>query len=119
MTEVSLIHDVHVCDLRVPLALLLPTNSGALTLFASAFVVPTVASCIDLVVHCTRRPSGQRQVTEILALGRRVENGIIESSTLFRMSGGSLQAVATSGMPAADKFERAGYNVAELLEQAA
>lgn len=82
---------------------------------SSAFVVPTVASCIDLVVHCSRHPGGRRQVTEILSLGRRVENGIIESSMVFDMRGGTLEAQANS-MPAAEKFARSGFDVAALLE---
>ena len=83
---------------------------------SSAFVVPTVASCIDLVVHCSRHANGRRQVTEILSLGRRVENGIIESSMVFTMSDGQLLPKANS-MPAAEKFARSGYDVAALLEQ--
>lgn len=82
---------------------------------SSAFVVPTVASCIDLVVHCARHASGRREVTEILSLGRRVENGIIESSMVFALSDGQLQPKANS-MPAAEKFARSGYDVAALLE---
>ncbi len=83
---------------------------------SSAFVVPTVASCIDLVVHCSRHANGRRQVTEILSLGRRVENGIIESSMVFAMSDGQLLPKANS-MPAAEKFARSGFDVAALLEQ--
>jgi pilus assembly protein CpaF len=82
---------------------------------SSAFVVPTVASCIDLVVHCSRLANGRRQVTEILSLGRRVENGIIESSMIFSMIGGMLEPTANS-MPAEEKFARAGYEVAALLD---
>lgn len=82
---------------------------------SSAFVVPTVASCIDLVVHCSRHANGRRQVTEILSLGRRVENGIIESSMVFTTSDGQLLPKANS-MPAAEKFARSGYDVAALLE---
>ncbi len=82
---------------------------------SSAFVVPTVASCIDLVVHCSRQSSGRRQVTEILSLGRRVENGIIESSMVFAMADGQLHPKANS-MPAAEKFAAAGFDVAALLE---
>ncbi|CAI3801036.1 CpaF family protein [Pseudarthrobacter sp. MM222] len=82
---------------------------------SSAFVVPTVASCIDLVVHCSRHANGRRQVTEILALGRRVENGIIESSMVFAMANGQLQPKANS-MPAVEKFAGSGYDVAALLE---
>ena len=83
---------------------------------SSTFVVPTVASCIDLVVHCARTPAGRREVTEILALGRRVEGGIIESSPVFTRRDGLL-SVSASSMPAADKFARAGINVAALLEE--
>jgi pilus assembly protein CpaF len=81
---------------------------------SSAFVVPTVASSIDLVVHCSRLSNGRRQVTEILALGRRVENGIIESSQVFGLQDGVLRARANS-MPAVEKFSRAGYDVSALL----
>jgi pilus assembly protein CpaF len=82
---------------------------------SSAFVVPTVASCIDLVVHCSRRADGRREVTEILSLGRRVENGVIESSPVFAMVDGQLQPRANS-MPAQEKFSRAGFDVAALLD---
>ncbi|MET3933368.1 ATPase, T2SS/T4P/T4SS family [Arthrobacter sp. OAP107] len=82
---------------------------------SSAFVVPTVASCIDLVVHCSRLANGRRQVTEILSLGRRVENGIIESSMIFSIIGGLLEPTANT-MPAEEKFARAGYEVAALLD---
>lgn len=82
---------------------------------SSAFVVPTVASCIDLVVHCARQAGGRREVTEILSLGRRVENGIIESSMVFALADGQLRPKANS-MPSAEKFARSGYDVAALLE---
>ncbi|AUI49452.1 CpaF family protein [Arthrobacter crystallopoietes] len=81
---------------------------------SSAFVLPTVASCIDLVVHCTRSASGLRQVAEIVSLGRRVENGIIETSTLFSRQNGDLLA-SSSASPGDEKFARAGYNVMQLL----
>jgi pilus assembly protein CpaF len=82
---------------------------------SSAFVVPTVASCIDLVVHCSRHADGRRQVTQVLSLGRRVENGIIESSLVFALENGVLQPRANA-MPAAEKFSKAGYDVAALLD---
>ncbi|MGN6441290.1 MAG: CpaF family protein [Arthrobacter sp.] len=82
---------------------------------SSAFVVPTVASCIDLVVHCSRHTDGRRQVTQVLSLGRRVENGVIESSLVFALENGVLQPRANA-MPAAEKFSKAGYDVAALLD---
>ena len=80
----------------------------------AAFVVPTVAACIDLVVHCVRSPNGKRSIGQILALGSRVENGIIESGLVFSTIGGQLTASETA-MPAPDKFAAAGYNVASLM----
>lgn len=49
----------------------------------SAFVVPTVASCVDLVVHCELDASGHRRVREILAPSGRCEGGVIEASVVF------------------------------------
>ncbi|MFZ3454013.1 CpaF family protein [Arthrobacter sp. 7Tela_A1] len=94
----------------------LPLLAGAN--ISSAFVVPTVASCIDLVIHCVRTPSGRREVSEILALGRRVENGIIESSLVFQREDGRL-VPSPSSLPSPEKFLRAGMNLTELLEPAA
>ena len=73
-----------------------------------------MAACIDLVVHCVRAPNGRRSVGQILALGRRVENGIIESSLVFDTVNGRLEASDTA-MPAPEKFAAAGYNVAALM----
>ncbi|MBG6083690.1 CpaF family protein [Zhihengliuella flava] len=79
------------------------------------FVVPTVASSIDLVVHCERTAQGHRQVAEIIKLGHRVENGIIESSTVFSRTNGELTA-----NPQADfhheKLVRAGVDISALAE---
>ncbi len=80
---------------------------------SAAFVVPTVAACIDLVVHCRRDATGRRFVGQIMALGRRVENGAIETSILFDQSDGTLRL-----QPAADlahqKLIDAGIDIAEL-----
>ena len=82
---------------------------------SSAFVVPTVASCIDLVVHCCRHANGTAGSDGNPVPGRRVENGIIESSPVFAMVGRRSAARANS-MPQAEKFARAGYDVAALLD---
>ena len=81
---------------------------------SSSFVVPTVASCFDVVVHCDRNLRGKRQVQEILAVGNRVENGVIETSTLFRREDDQLVCVA-SEVPSPEKFLRAGYAPEALL----
>jgi pilus assembly protein CpaF len=81
---------------------------------SAAFVVPTVAACIDLVVHCVRLPNGKRRVGQILSLGRRVENGVIESGMAFDTVDGRL-APSSSAMPSPEKFATAGYSVAALM----
>lgn len=81
---------------------------------SSGFVVPTVASCFDLVVHCARDLKGRRRVEEIVAVGNRVENGIIETSTLFTQREGRLVCVG-SETPSQDKFRRAGFSPETLL----
>jgi pilus assembly protein CpaF len=94
----------------------LPLLAGAN--ISSSFVVPTVAACIDLVVHCSRHASGRRQVTEILAVGQRVEDGIIETSSVFALDADGALRARPTGMPATEKFERAGIDVLQLLEAA-
>ena len=90
---------------------------------SSAFVVPTVASCIDLVVHCSRHANGRRQVTEILSLGRRVENGIIESSMIFstdrRPAAAEGQLDAGGGEIRQSRLRRRGTPGAALMAAAA
>ncbi|MFW0119995.1 CpaF family protein [Rothia sp. P5764] len=81
---------------------------------SSSFVVPTVASCFDLVVHCTRDLHGKRQVREIIAIGNRVENGVIETTTLFKRDGDRLICVA-SEVPSPEKFHYAGFVPDQLL----
>ena len=82
---------------------------------SSDFVVPTVASAIDLVVHLDLDRSGRRTVREVAALSGRVENGIIELSDVFhRDPAGNL--VRGVGAPdAAERFNRAGHDLTALL----
>ncbi|MBW3648873.1 MAG: Flp pilus assembly complex ATPase component TadA, partial [Actinobacteria bacterium] len=47
------------------------------------FVVPTVASCIDIVVHTAKDGTGQRRVREIVAVPGRVEGDVVEVADLF------------------------------------
>lgn len=80
----------------------------------SAFVVPTVAATIDLVVFISRDAAGRRRLTEISAVPGRCEDGVIEVETIFRTVAGEL--VRADGFPPhAERFERAGYDVAALL----
>ncbi|EWS80822.1 pilus assembly protein CpaF [Brachybacterium phenoliresistens] len=81
---------------------------------SSRFVVPTVASCIDLVVHLDIRPDGRRCVREIAGLPGRVENDVIEISDIFHLR--EDQLVRGDGFPPhAERFARAGADLSRLL----
>lgn len=82
------------------------------------FVTPTVASCFDLVVHCSRRADGHRHVTEILSVGTRVENDIIEAAPVFHMVNGQLSLNAT-GLMEHPKFINADTDIRRIVEDAA
>ena len=79
----------------------------------AGFIVPTVASCIDLVVHCELR-RGRRRVVEILAPTGSASAGIVEASPIFQLVGERL--TATGGHPARTaKFIAAGLDPAIVL----
>jgi pilus assembly protein CpaF len=79
-----------------------------------AFVVPTVAACVDLVVHITTLADGSRRVTEVVGVPGRVEGDVVETSQVYVTRAGDL--VRADGYPPhADRFERAGYDLAALL----
>ncbi len=82
---------------------------------SSRFVVPTVASSIDLVVQVALERDGTRRVREVIALPGRVEGDVVETAELFCTRAGQL--VRGDGFPPhADRFDRAGYDAASLLE---
>lgn len=58
----------------------------------SSFVLPTVASSIDIVVHAQLERSGHRRVVEIVAPTGEVSGGVIEATRLFELRGGQLHA---------------------------
>ncbi|MGB3828552.1 MAG: ATPase, T2SS/T4P/T4SS family [Ornithinimicrobium sp.] len=81
---------------------------------SSSFVVPTVASSIDIVIHVALQADGHRRVQEIVALPGRAEAEVIEVADLFTRQRGDL--VRGQGYPPREeRFERAGYDLAELL----
>ncbi|MBK0332213.1 CpaF family protein [Brachybacterium sp. MASK1Z-5] len=82
---------------------------------SSRFVVPTVASCIDLVVHLDILPGGQRQVREIAALPGRTEEGVVEIADIFHRSGDGRLERGEGYPPHAERFERAGLDLGRLL----
>ena len=81
---------------------------------SAAFVVPTVASSVDLVVHLATEADGRRGVREIVGVSGRVEADVIESTQIFNRSGGVLRR-ADGFPPHEDRYERAGYDLRELL----
>ncbi len=63
----------------------------------ASFVVPTIASTIDLVVHLEMTAHGKRRVAEIIAPTGAVHAGVVEAVALFDRSSGEL---AATGAPA-------------------
>ncbi|GAB3593303.1 ATPase, T2SS/T4P/T4SS family [Angustibacter peucedani] len=90
------------------LPLLAGPNVGA------RFVVPTVASSVDLVVHVALESDGRRRVREVVAVPGRVEGDVVETADVFTTCDGVL--VRAEGFPPhLDRFSRAGIDVAALL----
>lgn len=90
----------------------LPLLAGAN--ISADFVVPTVAGCVDLVLHLETTAAGRRRVNEVAALSGRVEQGVIELSPLFVTVGSDL--VRADGYPPHEhRFTRAGYDLGALL----
>lgn len=105
---------VHASSARQALTKLctLPLLAGAN--ITSDFVVPTVATSVDLVVHTAIDQRGRRAVQEVAAVTGRVENGLIETETVFRRADGSLRR--GHGRPArVEAFARAGLDLDEVL----
>jgi pilus assembly protein CpaF len=81
---------------------------------SAAFVVPTVATSVDVVVHLGLDGGGQRRVREILGVTGRVEGEVIETTELFAVRDGRL-ARGEGFPPRPERFEAAGIDPAELL----
>ena len=80
----------------------------------AAFVVPTVAAAVDLVVHLEVDAAGRRRTREIVAVPGRVENGVVETADLFRSEEGRL--VRGPGFPPhPERYAAIGVDVADLL----
>lgn len=81
---------------------------------SARFVVPTVASSVDLVVHLGIDEHGVRRVNEIVSVPGRVENDIIETEPLFERSDGELRRAA--GTPTrVERFARISIDVHQIL----
>ena len=84
----------------------------------TSFVVPTVASSVDIVVHTASDGRGQRRIREIVAVPGTVEGSfdspVIAATDVFRLREGRL--VRADGWPPhLDRFERAGIDIRALL----
>jgi pilus assembly protein CpaF len=79
-----------------------------------AFVVPTVAHSVDIVVHIARDSSGRRLVREIVGIPGRVEGDVVEVADLFVTRDKRL--VRADGWPPhPERFVAAGIDLARLL----
>ena len=105
------IHANHARDALTKLSML-PLLAGRN--IDAAFVVPTVASAIDVVVHAELERSGRRRVVEIAAPTGRVVEGTPDATTLFSLEAGTLTASGELPERGA-KFLRAGIDPAVIL----
>jgi pilus assembly protein CpaF len=90
----------------------LPLLAGAN--IGSRFVVPTVAACVDLVVHLALAPDGTRRVEEVVAVPGRVEAEVIEAEPIFASPHGELVRVG-GRPPHPERFARVGIDLASVL----
>ncbi len=80
----------------------------------SRFVVPTVAGSVDIVVHIATDRDGTRRVREVVGVPGRVEGDVVELEPIFVRQ--ATQLVRADGYPPhADRFDDAGYDLADLL----
>lgn len=98
--------------LHTPFAMLAGDNISA------RFVVPTVASSVDLVVHLGLGADGVRRVNEVVAVPGRVEADVIEVEPIFVRDGAELRR--TGGVPArVERYERVGIDIHQVLTSTA
>jgi len=81
---------------------------------SAGFVVPTVASSVDLVVHLGMDATGQRRVREIVGVTGRVESDTIETTDLFTTRHGRLER-GDGYPPRPERYEAAGIDLLHTL----
>jgi pilus assembly protein CpaF len=79
-----------------------------------AFVLPTVASSIDLIVHLNQA-RGRRSTAHILGVTGRLEGERIETVSLWERSGDQLRWTGHQP-PRAERFSEAGIDLHALLQ---
>lgn len=65
----------------------------------SKFVVPTVAGCVDLVVHLALDADGTRRVRKVGAVPGRVEQDVVETADVFTTRRSQLQDARWERVP--------------------
>jgi pilus assembly protein CpaF len=81
---------------------------------SAAFVVPTVATSVDLVVHLGLDAAGHRRVREIVGVTGRVEGDVIETTELFSTRRGQLER-GEGYPPHPERYEVAGIDLLDTL----
>lgn len=91
---------------------LLPMLAGSNV--SAEFVVPTVASVVDVVVHTAMQKDGKRRVQNIVSVTGRLEGSNIETIDVFHRIGDQL--VPTGLLPAKqDQFVSHGFDLKTIL----
>jgi pilus assembly protein CpaF len=81
----------------------------------ATFVVPTVASSVDLVVHLGMDAAGHRRVREIVGVTGRVEGDVIETTEVFTTVRGRLER-GDGYPPRPERYEAVGIDLIRTLE---
>jgi len=82
---------------------------------SASFVVPTVATSVDLVVHLGMDAAGHRRVREIVGVTGRTEGDVIETTEVFALRGGRLER-GDGHPPRAERYESAGIDIVQVLD---
>ena len=91
---------------------LLPMLAGSNV--SAEFVVPTVASVVDILVHTALQPDGTRKVQQITSVTGRVEGNSIETGDIFRFQNGVLEPQGI--FPAKlDRFQALNIDLTDLI----
>ncbi len=91
---------------------LLPMLAGSNV--SAEFVVPTVASVVDILVHTALQPDGTRKVQQITSVTGRIEENSVEIGDIFTFQNGSLepQGIFPGKL---DRFQAHNIDVTNLI----
>ncbi len=106
---------IHANNVRAAISklCLLPMLAGSNV--TGDFIIPTVASVVDIVVHTALAPSGLRQVQAIGSVTGRVEGNTIEIGEIFTRINGEL--IASGTFPSrSELFASHGFDLGTILD---